>query len=259
MRLDNYLFEKGFYPSRTKAAEACERGEVTVDGKTALKPSYQVGEGLKIETTGVNYVSVGAFKMIKAISAFSLDCRGKVFVDIGASTGGFTQSLLLSGARRVYCVDVGEDLLDKSLQNDGRVVVMDKTNARYLKKDNFPERPDGVVVDCSFISLRLLLPTLKGLIDENGIIIALIKPQFECGRKALSKSGLVSDKRVRADTVFSLCGFIIDEGLTVKDFTYAPVYEKKNVEYLVLLDRSGENVDRSYIEKSIAEADGIGR
>ncbi|MBP5177745.1 MAG: TlyA family RNA methyltransferase, partial [Clostridia bacterium] len=183
MRLDVFLQKNGYYPSRNKAAEACQRGEVTVNGVVKNKPSYEVDGTETIVTSGVRYVSLGAYKMLRALDVFGYDCKDKVFADIGASTGGFTQCLLMGGAKKVYCVDVGKDLLDASIACDERVVVMDETNARYLKKQDFADAIDAITVDCSFISVKTLLPALKEVVGESGDIIALIKPQFECGKK----------------------------------------------------------------------------
>jgi len=247
MRLDVFLFEKGYYRSRNKAAEACERGEVSVNGEIRTKSSFDVTEADDIKTNGVGYVSVGAYKLKRAIEVFGLDCNGKVFADIGASTGGFTQVLLQNGAKKVYCVDVGEGLLDESISSDGRVVVMDNTNARFLTAKDFPERLDGVTVDCSFISIKTLLPSLKGLVDGKGSIIALIKPQFECGRSALGKSGILLDNKKTLNVLADIYAFCLSEGLTVADFTYSPVNERKNIEFLMLLSRSGKTVDLKFI------------
>ncbi len=256
MRLDAFLYSNGYYPSRNKAAEAISRGEVAVDGKKVVKPSFNANDGAKIKITGVNYVSVGAYKMNRAIEVFNFDCKDKVFADIGASTGGFTQSLLLNGAKRVYCVDVGENQLDASLSSDDRVVVMDRTNARYLNKHSFPEELYGAVVDCSFISLKIILPVIKKLISPFGAVIALVKPQFECGKNYLGKSGVLTDKAVRKRVVADLYNFCVSLGFSVKDFTYSPLNEKKNVEYLVYLDFSGSSVGEKYVLEVVDEADG---
>ena len=248
MRLDVFLAENGYYSSRNKAAEACERGEVTVNGVVRQKPSFAVTGDENVATSGVRYVSLGAYKMQRALEVFKIDCKGKVFADIGASTGGFTQRLLMSGAKKVYCVDVGENLLDKIISSDERVVVMDNTNARYLKKDDFEDDLDGLTVDCSFISLKVLLPVLKSLISGDGEIIALIKPQFECGKKSLGKSGILLDRKKTIEVLKDIYDFCLNEGLSVGDFTYSPINERKNVEFLILLDHSGKNIDFKFIE-----------
>ena len=254
MRLDVFLAEKGYYSSRNKAAEACERGEVTVNGVIRRKPSFNVSGDENVATSGVKYVSLGAYKMLRALEVFKVVCKDKVFADIGASTGGFTQCLLTSGAKKVYCVDVGENLLDKSISSDERVVVMDNTNARYLKKEDFDDELDGLTVDCSFISLKILLPVLKNIIGSGGEIIALIKPQFECGKKSLGKSGILLDGKKTVEVLKDIYDFVLSQDLAVKNFTYSPISEKKNIEFLILLDNSGDNIDFKFIEDVAKEA-----
>lgn len=255
MRLDAYLTEKGYYKTKTKAAQAIRRGEVFVGGIRRIKPSKSVSEADEIEIIAErSFVSVGGFKLDKAIEDFGLDCRGLTFADIGASTGGFTDALLKRGAKKVFCIDVGKDLLDEGLRDDERVVVMDETNARYLEKEDFPCEIDAVVVDCSFISIKLLLPALKRIVKPDGIIIALIKPQFECGEKNLSKSGIVLGKKTQAEVVSSIIKYCSEQGLTVSGLTFAPLDKKKNIEYLVRLGNRGESVEKERAFSVIDEA-----
>ena len=254
MRLDSYLYEKGYYSSRNKAAEACGRGEVKVDGTVRKKPSFAVSDGCVIETTGVRYVSLGAYKLMKALDDFGCDVEGKIFADIGASTGGFTQSLIIRGAKKVYCVDVGEGLLDKTISCDERVVVMDNTNARYLKREDFSDDLDGVVIDCSFISLKTVLPVVMGLTGEDGFAIALIKPQFECGKDYLGKSGVLHDKRRVLTVLKDIYDFCVASGFIVKGLTYAPVSDKRNIEFLILLDKKGESLSPEVLSNVLESA-----
>lgn len=237
MRLDSFLFERGDFDSRNKASEAIKRGEIFVCGKEVKKPSAEIKEGDRVEIKAEKkpFVSLGGYKLDKALTEFSPETAGLVFVDAGASTGGFTDCLLRRGAKRVYCVDVGENLLDKRLVLDERTVVMDKTNVRFLQKESFPEQIDAAVADCSFISLEYVLPALKGVVKDNGFVIALVKPQFELEKKVKLKGGIVRDKKLRRQVVERLFRFCEQLGFSVSGFTSAPLVEDKNVEYLFYL------------------------
>lgn len=240
MRADQYFAEK--YGSRNKAAEAIERGEVLVN-KKRIKPSREIGEADSVEfiIPAAQFVSNGGYKLARAVEAFHFDCRDKIFADIGASTGGFTDCLLQNGAKKVYCVDVGESLLHEKLAGDKRVKPMENTNARYLTADDFADPLDGAVIDVSFISLRLILPVLYGIVKSGGDILALIKPQFECeDKKLLSKSGIVTDKKLRKKIVSDIYDHCINNGLAPQDIVNAPLKEKKNVEYIIWLRKDGE-------------------
>jgi 23S rRNA (cytidine1920-2'-O)/16S rRNA (cytidine1409-2'-O)-methyltransferase len=237
MRIDKY--SATHYGSRTKAADAADRGEIRLNGKIA-KPSDEVKEGDKVEfiEPQEKYVSHGGAKLARAIETFQIDCEGKIFADIGASTGGFTDCLLQHGARKVYCVDVGESLLDQKLQGNERIVSMENTNARYLTEKNFADVLDGAVIDVSFISLRLILPILYNIVKEGGIVLALIKPQFECeDKKLLSKSGIVTDPKLRKKIVAKIYAACVENGLQPLNIVNAPVREKKNIEYVIYLKK----------------------
>ncbi|MDE6274544.1 MAG: TlyA family RNA methyltransferase [Clostridiales bacterium] len=189
MRADKFFAEK--YGSRTKAAQALERGLI-LRGDKHLSPADEVQESdvfTFIETS--DFVSNGGKKLEKGLSHFQIDVTGKVFADLGASTGGFTDCLLRRGARRVYCVDVGTSQLDRAIAEHQSVVVMDDTNARYLKKSDFPEKLDGVVSDLSFISLKLVLPAVCDILEESGVALVLFKQQLECVWKNLNKRGIL--------------------------------------------------------------------
>ena len=255
MRLDSFLTEKGFFPTKTKAAQAVKRGEVFVGGVRQIKPSASVCGTEPIEIRAQkNFVSAGGYKLDKALDDFKIDCKDLTFADVGASTGGFTDALLKRGASLVYAVDVGKDLLDESLKNDERVVAFDGVNARYLKKEDFPKRIDAAVVDCSFISLKLVLPALKEIVDDGGFIVALIKPQFECGEKNLTKSGIVRSERAQKEAVLSIYDYCVSSGLSVVGFTTAPLYKKKNVEYLIYLRFVGESIKKEILLDTIEES-----
>ena len=238
MRADRYCAAK--YGSRTKAAEAIERGEVLVNGKP-VRPADEIegDDAVEYLVPAERYVSNGGYKLARALRAFGTDVRGKVFADIGASTGGFTDCLLQSGAKKVYCIDVGESLLDPSLRGDGRIVNQENVNARFLKKEDFPEPLDGIVIDVSFIRLELILPVLRDIVSPRGVVLALVKPQFECdGKRQLSKSGIVTDARRRRKIVERIYDACLENELYPQDLVNAPLRERKNVEYVLLLGRN---------------------
>ena len=239
MRADKYFSEH--FGSRTKAAEAIEKGLVLVNGKT-VKPKTEIAENEAITfvEAETSFVSNGGYKLDRAIKEFHVDCKDKVFVDIGASTGGFTDCLLQNGAKLVYAVDVGESLLHESLQEDLRIIPMENTNARYLKKEDFAEEIDGIVTDVSFISLRLIFPVIKELLRENGEAIVLVKPQFECEKKHIGKSGIVSTA-AHADIIKKVLGYLTENQLYAHGFVNAPVRKGKNIEYVLQIRPSYVN------------------
>lgn len=231
MRADKYLAKK--YGSRTKAAEAIEKGLALVNGKP-IKPKTEIKETdvvtfIEAETS---FVSNGGYKLDRALKNFDFDCRDKIFVDIGASTGGFTDCLLQYGVKKVYTVDVGESLLHESLLNNGKIVRMENTNARYLEKENFPEEIDGVVTDVSFISLRLIFPVIKRILKENGSAFVLVKPQFECENKHIGKSGIVSPSAHPA-ILEKVLQYLTENRLYPFGIINAPVRKGKNIEYVL--------------------------
>ena len=243
MRLDRFLFEKRFFSSRNKAAEAICRGEIFVNGKLQDKPSAEVNDeaSISVVTKNATYVSLGGYKLERALTRFKPTIKDGVFIDVGASTGGFTDCLLQNGAKKVYCVDVGENLLSPDLVNDSRIVVMDRTNARYLSESDFQKKADGIVVDCSFISLEYILPPLVKLISEKGFILALIKPQFETAGKVKMKNGILKDEKARKKIVEDIYCFIKELGLFFVDICLASNDEKKNKEYIAYISKSGES------------------
>lgn len=243
MRADKFFAEK--FGSRTKASVALARGLVVRNGKI-LKPSDDVSErdDFIFREAEEHFVSEGGYKLSRGLRAFGESVEGGVFADLGASTGGFTDCLLQSGAKRVYCVDVGESLLDKSLAGDPRVVAMENTNARYLKRGNFPEHLDGVVSDLSFISLRLVLPAVKDLLEKDGRAFVLFKPQFECNGKNLGKSGILPRARHK-QLLKDFYAFACAMSLAPENIVNAPVKPKKNVEYVVFLRKEGVPVPES--------------
>lgn len=239
MRADKFFADK--FGSRTKSAEALEKGWVLINGRP-VRPKDEVRDTddvvfIEPET---RFVSNGGYKLERAFKAFEIDCRDKVFADIGASTGGFTDCLLQRGAKRVYAIDVGESLLHESLQGREEICIMDNTNARYLTKADFLERLDGIVTDVSFISLRLIFPVVASLLEEDGQAFVLIKPQFECENKRIGKSGIVHTS-AHVDIVKKVLGYAKDNGLFVRGVVNAPVRKGKNIEYVLWLARKGIN------------------
>ncbi len=251
MRLDKYLVNNGF-SSRTKAARALEEGRVFVNGKRG-KASQEVSESdvIDIEQAAVSFVSEGGFKLKKALDDFSESVAGSVCIDIGASTGGFTDCLLQYGAACVCCVDVGESQLDASLSKDKRVRVMDRVNARYLTAEDFPESADVVTADVSFISLKLVLPAVAAVLKEDGRAFVLVKPQFECGGAGQDKHGIVKDAKIREKAVSDVCAAASALGLAPQKLTSAPVHPKKNIEYVLLLKKGGKAAEIRELLRSV--------
>lgn len=198
VRLDVLLVERGLFPTRARAQAAILAGLVRVDGRPARKAGEAVRPDAQVEVLAdpIPYASRGGLKLAHALDRFGVDPAGRVAIDVGASTGGFTDVLLRRGARRVYAVDVGYGQLAWSLRQDSRVVVMERTNVRHLDPDRLPEPPDLATVDVSFISLRLVLPALRRLLAPPAEVVALVKPQFEAGRREVGKGGVVRDPQV---------------------------------------------------------------
>ena len=231
MRADKYFAEK--YGSRTKAAEAIEKGLVLVNGEPVrIKDEIRETDVITFVQAEQSFVSNGGYKLARAIETFGFSCKDKVFVDIGASTGGFTDCLLQNGAAKIYAVDVGESLLHESLVGNEKIVRMENTNARYLTKDDFPELIDAVVTDVSFISLRLIFPAIRSILGENGEAFVLIKPQFECEKKNIGKSGIVHPSS-HAQIVKKVLEFAEENGLYPFGIVNAPVRKGKNIEYVL--------------------------
>lgn len=240
MRLDLYLSDIQ-HITRTKAKQLIESGFVKVDGNVVEKPSFEVTDNNRVELTeNFKFSSLGGDKLQKALTDFNYSVKDKICVDIGASNGGFTDCLLQNGAKKVFAVDVGECALPDDLKNDDRVIVKDKTNARYITSDDLGEKCDFACIDVSFISLKLILPAIKGLLRSGGEIIALIKPQFEAGSKNLSKKGLVLSSKIHEKVCEDIAQFAKSIGLEKKNITNAPIKEGKNREFLIYLYKSIE-------------------
>ncbi len=260
-RLDVLLFELGYFESRQKALAAIMSGEVYVEGQRVLKAGTPVVETAKIEvrSSQLSFVSRGGLKLQKAIDAFSLTLTGAVAADIGASTGGFTDCMLRSGAVKVYAVDVGYGQLAWSLRSDTRVVCLERTNARYLTGEQIPEKLDFASIDVSFISLKLILPALRPLMGPAGEVVCLVKPQFEAGKDKVGKKGVVRDPAVHLEVLEHFLEHAADADFTVKGITFSPIRGPEgNIEYLGYLAAGsqdtyqGEELDR-IVEQSHRE------
>ncbi len=231
MRADKYFAER--FGSRTKAKDALSKGLVVCRGR-ALSPDDDVAEGDEFEFLPMeSFASRGGDKLERALDFFHADVSGLTLCDLGASTGGFTDVLLRRGAARVYCVDVGERQLEARLAADPRVRVMDRTNARYLTRESFPEPLGGAVCDLSFISLRLILPVLRELLPDGGCAYVLFKPQFECGGK-IGKSGILP-VAAHGALLKEFRAYAAQLGFGALGIVNAPILPKKNIEYVVAL------------------------
>ena len=241
MRIDKYLFENGFAQSRQKAKETLEAGLVYIDGKAVTKASYDFDpEVKKVEVKGRPYVYVsrGGVKLEHALKTFSLSVNGLTAVDIGSSTGGFTDCLLRGGAKKVFAIDSGTDQLHECLRNDGRVVVMENFNARNLNAEVLGEKVDIAVCDLSFISQKYIYAPVSEILKDNGLFIGLIKPQFEAGREYLTKSGIVRDKKIHRRVIDSLLASAREHGLCCTSLTVSPIQGGDgNTEYLALFEK----------------------
>ena len=239
-RLDVLLTERGLQESRQRAQAVIMSGEVFVNGQRVDKPGTAVAEDARIEVRGgtLAYVSRGGLKLEKAMAAFPIDLNGAVCADIGASTGGFTDCMLQNGAEKVYAVDVGYGQLAWSLRSDPRVVTMERTNARSLTPEMFPEPMDMAVMDLSFISVRLVLPAVRELLRPGAPAVCLIKPQFEAGREDVGKKGVVRDSAVHERVLREFLDFAPGAGYTVMGLDFSPVRGPEgNIEYLAYLKK----------------------
>ena len=236
-RVDVALVERGLAQSREKAQALVMSGVVYIGENKVDKASAQVmpEDELIVRQTGTGYVSRGALKLEKGLAVFGVEAKDRVAMDLGASTGGFTDVLLQNGAAHVYAIDVGYGQLDWKLRNDPRVTVMERTNARYLTADDLPLRPTLGVMDVSFISITKILPAAAAIMGENGEFISLIKPQFEAGRDRVGKKGVVRDAQVHLDVVKEILHFIdADMGWTAQNLSFSPIKGPEgNIEFLV--------------------------
>lgn len=240
IRLDQLVFDLGLAESRERAKTTVMSGLVFVNGQRADKPGMQVSPDVNVEVKGtaLPYVSRGGLKLEKALKVFPIDVNGKVCIDCGASTGGFTDVLLKNGAAKVYSVDVGYGQLAWSLRNDERVVNMERTNIRYISSEQIHEPLDICVMDLSFISVKLVLPAVCALLKDDAQLVCLIKPQFEAGREDVGKKGVVRDKAVHLSVIESVLSFAPTVGMTVMGLDFSPIKGPEgNREYLCYMKK----------------------
>jgi len=242
-RLDKLLVERGIAQSRERARAMIMAGKVAVDGKRTDKPGILIDLEAQVQLQGGDsrYVSRGGEKMEGALKAFAVDPRGMVVMDVGASTGGFTDCILQKGAEKVYAVDVGYGQLAWKLQKDPRVVNLERRNIRYLKRDEVREEIDLILIDTSFISIEKFLPHLLGFLKKGGTILGLIKPQFEVGRAEVGKGGVVRDKALHRKVIDRISHFSQGLGLKILGITESPLFGPKgNKEFFIYLKKESE-------------------
>jgi 23S rRNA (cytidine1920-2'-O)/16S rRNA (cytidine1409-2'-O)-methyltransferase len=239
-RLDVLLVERGLQESRQKAQATIMSGLVFVKGQRMDKPGTAVPNDAEIEVRGnaLQYVSRGGLKLEKAMASFPVDLHGGICGDIGASTGGFTDCMLQNGAAKVYAVDVGYGQLAWKLRSDPRVVCLERTNARYLTHEQIPDELDFASIDVSFISLKLILPAVCGLLKDSGHVVCLVKPQFEAGREKVGKKGVVRDPAVHLEVLEHFLEHAKESGFAVRGMTFSPIRGPEgNIEYLGYLEK----------------------
>lgn len=249
-RLDVMLFERGLSESREKAKVLIMEGIVFVDNQKSDKPGTTYDENCIIEVRNnkLGYVSRGGLKLEKALKIFNIDLTDAVALDVGASTGGFTDCMLQNGCSKVYSVDVGYGQLDWKLRNDPKVVNLERTNIRHIDKELIKDSIDFFTVDVSFISLCLVLPVIREIIRDGALGVCLIKPQFEAGREKVGKKGVVRDKEVHLEVVEKICDFCLNNGFSVLDLDFSPIKGPEgNIEYLMLIKKS----DNTYMDEPV--------
>lgn len=240
-RLDVAVFEQGYAPSREKAKAIIMAGIVYVNNQKVDKAGFELKEGDVLEVRGktLQYVSRGGLKLEKAMQEFPITLEGKICMDVGASTGGFTDCMLQNGAVKVYSVDVGYGQLAWKLRTDERVVNLERTNFRYATREQIPDEIDFASVDVSFISLKHILPNLNTLLAPDGQAVCLIKPQFEAGKEKVGKKGVVRDLNVHLEVVENVINLAVENGFSVMGLQFSPIKGPEgNIEYLIYLNKS---------------------
>jgi 23S rRNA (cytidine1920-2'-O)/16S rRNA (cytidine1409-2'-O)-methyltransferase len=256
-RLDVRIVEMGIARSRERAKEMIKSGGISVNGKVLNKPSAEVDSSDRIEALieDLNYVGRGALKLEKAVDEFGIVLDNAVCIDIGASTGGFTEFMLNKGAAKVFAVDVGHGQLAESLRNDSRVVNAEGTDIRSVTAEFTGGQVDFISVDVSFISLKKILPKINELLKKNGCAVVLIKPQFEAGRENIGKRGIVKDKKVHSRILAEIDEFAVSVGLFPQQYTVSPIKGGSgNIEYLAKLSKSDSNAKTFDFRKLAEEA-----
>lgn len=255
-RIDVLLVEKGLETSRERAKALVMSGNVYSGGQRVEKPGEEIDADAEIEVrTGLKYVSRGGLKLEKAMTAFGINLEDKICMDIGASTGGFTDCMLQNGAKKVYAVDVGYGQLAWKLRIDSRVVNFERTNIRHLTADKLEEEINFFSIDVAFISLTLVLPVVKGFLAENALGVCLIKPQFEAGRGKVGKKGVVREPEIHKEVIEKIYNFAKSLGFYIAGLDFSPVKGPEgNIEYLIYLKNSCQN-DEEFIK--IEEIDNV--
>ena len=259
-RLDVLLTERGFFDSREKAKAVIMAGEVFVNGQREDKAGSKFDREAEIEVKGkvLKYVSRGGLKLEKAVEVYGLDLMDKTCIDIGSSTGGFTDCMLQNGAAKVYAIDVGTNQLAWKLREDKRVVSMEKTNIRYVTEEDISEKADFASVDVSFISLTKVLPAAVNLLKDEAYMVCLIKPQFEAGREKVGKKGVVRDFSVHKEVIELVINFAIDLNFYIKGLTFSPVKGPEgNIEYLLYMQKRNEKMSGAETDKIIKDIEKV--
>lgn len=260
IRLDSAVFELGISESREKAKALIMAGQIYVNGMKAIKPGVTVNSSDKIELKGntLPYVSRGGLKLEKAMKVFPLTLDKKVCMDIGASTGGFTDCMLQNGAVKVYSIDVGYGQLAWKLRSDSRVVNLERTNFRYVTREQIPEEIDFASIDVSFISLKLIFPALMPLLKTEGECVCLVKPQFEAGKEKVGKKGVVREKSTHVEVIVNVIGYASDNGFSILNLDFSPVKGPEgNIEYLLYIKKMDDSiclVDSDMIKKVVDDS-----
>jgi len=248
-RIDVIIKEKYNF-SREYSKELILNGKVNVNGKIIFKPGLKIDEYSEIkidESSYMKYVGRGGFKLEDAIKKFNLNLNGKVCIDVGASTGGFTDCMLQNGAKKVYAVDVGNNQLSEKLKNDKRVISIENTNIKNISKDCIDEDISFVSIDVSFISVTKVLPYVKKLIDKDAEIVALIKPQFEAGKENINKNGIVKNPKVHIKVLNNICNFCNDNGFCILNMSYSPIKGGDgNIEYFIYIKNNGSSYNDNF-------------
>ncbi len=255
-RLDILLVERGYFETREKARKSIMAGVVFVDDIKEDKPGmkFKMDAEIRIKENINPYVSRGGLKLEKALEFFGINLKGKTAVDVGASTGGFTDCMLKKGADKVVAIDVGYGQLDWGLRNDERVICLERTNIRYIKPEDIEIIADFATIDVSFISLKKVIPVVANLIKETGEIICLIKPQFEAGREKVGKGGVVRNPETHIEVLQDTMFFVIDSGLKIKGLTYSPIKGPEgNIEYLLYFSKENNLQQNDLIRKEMVE------
>lgn len=253
-RLDVLLVQQGLANSRELAKAYIMAGNVYVDGQKEDKAGTKVAVTAKLEVKGnqMKYVSRGGYKLEKAMDVFGIRLDGKICLDIGASTGGFTDCMLQNGASKVYAIDVGYGQFAWKLRNDERVVCLEKTNVRYVTHEQVPDEGDFASIDVSFISLTKVLPAVLGVLGEKGQLVCLIKPQFEAGREKVGKKGVVRDSSVHREVIEMIVEYVRTQSLGILGLDFSPIKGPEgNIEYLIYLDKSQSGMHEDEVQARV--------